>query len=99
MTTAANAQQAASSPTLVTAAHLLDVRSGKLLDDAQLLIRDGRIERIAHGRQTLEVAAGTARIDLGEMTIVPGLIDMHVHLDSDPSFGGYTGLEFSDRFW
>jgi imidazolonepropionase-like amidohydrolase len=24
---------------------------------------------------------------------------MHVHLDSDPSYGGYTGLQFGDRFW
>src|ERR671913_1236773 len=29
----------------------------------------------------------------------PGLIDMHVHLDADPSFGGYSGLQFNDRFW
>jgi imidazolonepropionase-like amidohydrolase len=33
------------------------------------------------------------------MTLLPGLIDMHVHLDSDPSYGGYTGLQFGDRFW
>jgi len=30
---------------------------------------------------------------------VPGLIDMHVHLDSDPSYGGYTRYQFNDRFW
>jgi imidazolonepropionase-like amidohydrolase len=30
---------------------------------------------------------------------VPGLIDIHVHLDSHPSYGGYTGPQFSDRFW
>jgi imidazolonepropionase-like amidohydrolase len=33
------------------------------------------------------------------MTLLPGLIDMHVHLDSDPSYGGYTGYQFNDRFW
>jgi imidazolonepropionase-like amidohydrolase len=33
------------------------------------------------------------------MTLVPGLIDMHVHLDSDPTYGGYTYLEYNDRFW
>jgi imidazolonepropionase-like amidohydrolase len=24
---------------------------------------------------------------------------MHTHLDSDPTYGGYTGLQFNDRFW
>jgi imidazolonepropionase-like amidohydrolase len=33
------------------------------------------------------------------MTILPGLIDMHVHLDSSPLYGGYSGLQFNDRFW
>src|SRR3712207_8052573 len=33
------------------------------------------------------------------MTLLPGLIDMHVHLDSSPLYGGYTGLQFNDRFW
>jgi imidazolonepropionase-like amidohydrolase len=41
----------------------------------------------------------TKIIDLKGLSLVPGLIDMHVHLDSDPSYGGYTGLQFSDRFW
>jgi imidazolonepropionase-like amidohydrolase len=33
------------------------------------------------------------------MTLLPGLIDMHVHLTSDPRYGGYRGLEFTDNFW
>jgi imidazolonepropionase-like amidohydrolase len=33
------------------------------------------------------------------LTLVPGLIDMHVHLDSDPTYGGYTYLQFNDRFF
>ncbi|MDX3885957.1 MAG: amidohydrolase family protein [Sphingomonas sp.] len=33
------------------------------------------------------------------MTILPGLIDMHVHLDGNPHYGGYTGLQFTDSFW
>jgi imidazolonepropionase-like amidohydrolase len=32
-------------------------------------------------------------------TILPGLIDMHVHLDSPADIGGYRGLEFTDSFW
>jgi imidazolonepropionase-like amidohydrolase len=30
---------------------------------------------------------------------LPGLIDMHVHLTSDPIYSGYRRLEFTDAFW
>ncbi|MES2320038.1 MAG: amidohydrolase family protein [Pseudomonadota bacterium] len=82
---------------LVTAAQLLDVRTGKMIANPQVLIRDGRVVEVRQGA----VAAGPAvtRIDLPGMTLLPGLIDMHVHLDSDPGYGGYTYLEYGDRFW
>jgi len=31
--------------------------------------------------------------------LLPGLIDMHVHLTSDPRLSGYRHLEFTDNFW
>jgi imidazolonepropionase-like amidohydrolase len=83
--------------TVLTAARMLDVRSGKLVENPQLLIRDGRIAAV--GRAGDAVPAGARRIDLPGMTLLPGLIDMHTHLDSDPTYGGYTYLEFNDRFW
>ena len=82
---------------VITAARLLDVRSGRLVDQPQVLVRDGRI--VAVGRAGAPVPANARRIDLPGMTLLPGLIDMHVHLDSDPAYGGYTGLQFGDRFW
>ena len=85
-------------PTVViTADRMLDVRSGRMLERPQILIRDGRIVEVA--RAGSAVPADATRIDLAGMTLLPGLIDMHVHLDSDPSYGGYTGLQFGDRFW
>jgi imidazolonepropionase-like amidohydrolase len=33
------------------------------------------------------------------MTLLPGLIDMHTHITSDPRYSGYRGLEFTDNFW
>ena len=33
------------------------------------------------------------------MTLLPGLIDMHVHLTSSPLFGGYNYLQYTDSFW
>ena len=92
----APATAARAADVLVSAASLLDVRSGKLVANPQVLIRNGRIVSIKHSGP---VSADTRRVDLPGMTLLPGLIDMHVHLDSDPSYGGYTGLEFGDRFW
>lgn len=82
---------------VVTAARMLDVRSGKLIDNPQIVIREGRI--VSVGRAGDAVPAGAERIDLKGMTLLPGLIDMHVHIDSDPTYSGYTYLQFSDRFW
>lgn len=95
---AAGAPQA---DTLVTADRLLDVRSGRMLSDPVILVRDERIVEIAHGGRPLANApsADAARIALDGLTILPGLIDMHTHLDFDPTYGGYSWLEFSDRFW
>jgi imidazolonepropionase-like amidohydrolase len=83
---------------LVRADRLLDVRSGKLLQKAAVLIQDERIVEVSSDGK-LPTATADKTIDLGDMTLLPGLIDMHVHLDSDPSYGGYTGLQFGDRFW
>jgi imidazolonepropionase-like amidohydrolase len=84
---------------LISAAKMLDVRTGKMLANPQILVRDGRIVGVKQGGDTYTVDKDTQKIDLPGMTLLPGLIDMHVHLDSDPSYGGYTGLQFSDRFW
>ncbi len=43
--------------------------------------------------------AGARRVDLPGMTLLPGLIDMHTHLTSDPHFSGYRRLQFTDNFW
>lgn len=94
----APATAAAQAPaTVVTAERMLDVRTGRLVDQPQLLLRDSRI--VSVGRRGDAAPADARRIDLPGMTLLPGLIDMHVHLDSDPSYGGYTGLQFGDRFW
>lgn len=83
--------------TVITAARLLDVRSGELIENPQLVVRDGRIATV--GKVGDAIPGGATRIDLPGKTLLPGLIDMHVHLDSDPNYGGYTGLRFGDRFW
>jgi imidazolonepropionase-like amidohydrolase len=88
---------AAQGVTVLTAERLLDVRSGRYVTDPQLIIRDGRIASV--GRKGDAVPDGATRIDLAGKTLLPGLIDMHVHITSDPRYGGYSRLQFSDPFW
>jgi len=95
---ALNAQDASTGETVwITANRMLDVRSGRMIENPHILVRNGRIVETGSGAEA--VPAGARHVDLSGMTLLPGLIDMHVHLDSDPSYGGYTGLQFSDRFW
>lgn len=94
---AAAAPGPATQDVVVTAARLFDARSGRTIERPQVLVRDGRIVSVGHAGEA--TPAGARRIDLDGMTLLPGLIDMHVHLDADPTYGGYTGLQFSDRFW
>jgi imidazolonepropionase-like amidohydrolase len=84
---------------VVTAARMLDVRSGRMLHDVTVQIEDGHIKQVVQGAGNNAVMTDRPHYNLGDMTLLPGLIDMHVHLDSDPGYGGYTGLQFGDRFW
>src|SRR3546814_18607562 len=56
------------------------------------------ITNIADAR-TVRWGSDVKHIDLGDKTLLPGLIDMHVHLDGPADIGGYRGLEFTDSFW
>jgi imidazolonepropionase-like amidohydrolase len=82
---------------VLTAARMVDVLSGKEIDQPQVVVADGRI--VSVGRQGDAVPQDARRIDLGNRTMVPGLIDMHVHLTADPTISGYNGLEYTDNFW
>lgn len=99
---AAHSQEAAQSrgdASVVSAARMLDVRSGRMLENVHVLIEDGRIKQVAHGKDAFILTTDITRYDLGDATLLPGLIDMHVHIDSDPTYSGYSYLQFSDRFW
>jgi imidazolonepropionase-like amidohydrolase len=59
------------------AARMLDVRTGTASKDAVILIEGERITAAGSG---LSIRPGTQVIDLGAMTVLPGLIDCHTHL-------------------
>src|SRR5215472_9986094 len=67
--------------TLVTARRLLDPRTGNLLSPAAALIEAGRIKEVgAPSQLQAHAPTGVATIDLGNTTLMPGLIDSHTHL-------------------
>ena len=82
---------------VVTADRMVDVLAGRAIARPQITITDGRI--VAVETQGAPVPAGARRLDLPGLTLLPGLIDMHVHLTSDPHYSGYRELEFTDGFW
>jgi imidazolonepropionase-like amidohydrolase len=63
--------------TVIRAARLLDVKSGTLINNAAVLIEGERIKAVGAG---LTIPAGAKVIDLGDLTLLPGLIDCHTHL-------------------
>ena len=63
------------------AARMLDVAAGEIVVPGEILIRG---ERIVAARSHVDRPAGARVIDLGEATLMPGLIDAHVHLFLHP---------------
>ena len=85
----ATAQQSTDSVVLVHAGHLLDRPGHQPRGASTLVIRDGKVAEIRDGHVT-EGFAGAEVIDLRAQFVLPGLIDTHVHLDSDKA--GQEGL-------
>src|SRR5437762_6271054 len=88
-----------SAVTVVTADRMLDVTTGRYIEKPTIVIGDdGRIQSVLSGAQ-VKAPPGSKRIDLPGETLLPGLIDMHVHLTSLAEIGGYQGLKYTDNFW
>jgi len=66
---------------VVRAARLLEIDSGRMISPAEILVQGERI--IAVGT-SVQHPAGSESIDLGDVTLLPGLIDAHVHLFLHP---------------
>jgi len=82
----------------VSAARMVDVATGKVIDSPTVVVVDGRITAVGKAGETA-VPAGAKRVDLPGVTLLPGLIDMHTHITSSPLFSGYNSLLFTDSFW
>lgn len=67
---------------IIHAGHMLDVKSGRTLNDVWVVIENGKIVRVGTGAEQ-----GANIIELPNATLLPGLIDAHTHLTFDPTFG------------
>src|SRR3984893_6045611 len=66
---------------LVKVGRLLTVSSGKYIDGAEILIEGERIKQVGTAAEVMKLAPKNVRvIDLGNATVLPGLIDCHTHL-------------------
>jgi imidazolonepropionase-like amidohydrolase len=89
------AMPAAAETVVYTADRMVDVVAARTVAPAQVVVTDGRV--VSAGAPGA-VPDGAKRVDLKGMTLLPGLIDMHVHLDSIPTHRGYRRLQFTDAF-
>ncbi len=75
------AQQPATQPIVLHAARLLQVDTGNVLQPGEILVEGERIKAVG---TAVDHPQGAKVIDLGDTTLLPGLIDAHVHLFLHP---------------
>jgi imidazolonepropionase-like amidohydrolase len=76
------ARPAAPQRTAIRAARLIDPKAGTTINDVVVLVEGERVTGVG---RNLAVPAGATVIDLGQATLLPGLIDMHTHITSQPA--------------
>jgi imidazolonepropionase-like amidohydrolase/streptogramin lyase len=77
----AQAQTSTSTATATVFEHarVIAGEGGAALDDAAFVVENGRFTQVAR-RGAIRVPAGAAHVDLGGKTVMPALVDAHVHL-------------------
>jgi imidazolonepropionase-like amidohydrolase len=64
---------------VLKAERMFDARRGEVTGPVAVLVRDGLIESV----NPRDIPSGAQEIDLGDRTLIPGLIDMHTHITMD----------------
>ena len=88
--------QANAEDMVIKGATILDVTNGDMVKNHVIIVKDGRIEAVSPV-QSADIPKGTEVIDLQGHTLLPGLIDMHVHLTSGGGYHGYESLKLTDE--
>jgi imidazolonepropionase-like amidohydrolase len=80
---------------LVRAGHLLDVKTGKLLDGQTIIVVGETIQSIAP-TANVQAQSGDTVVDLSALTVLPGLIDVHTHLTMNTDFDPFLEVTSTD---
>src|SRR5579859_6208541 len=76
---------AQSKRTVIKAGRMFDARAGKLVTGVTIVVEGDHI--VSVGTDAVAPRDGDTVIDLGNATVLPGLMDAHTHLTGDPNFG------------
>ncbi len=95
---AAAAPAALAQNVYVTADRMLDVTTGRMVQNPAIIIQDGVITQVG-SRSSLRVPSAAEVVELPGVTLLPGLIDMHTHLDGDPTTWGPSAMMLTDSYW
>ena len=76
--------------TVIKAGHLFDSRTGKLLNDQIIIIKNGKIQETG---SNLKYNSTDEVIDLSESWVLPGLMDCHVHITFNFNYRNYSYVE------
>lgn len=73
--------------TVIRAGHLLDIRTGRWIENGVVLIRGELIDRVGPAKD-IAIPPGATVTDLGRRYVLPGLIDVHIHVNDEPRLRG-----------
>src|SRR5580704_414195 len=86
--------QASTGRTLIRAGHVIDVHTGNELADETVIVQGEKIVGLAKTADT-PPKAGDRVVDLAQYTVLPGMIDVHVHLTMVTNFDPYFELSMT----
>ncbi len=78
----------------LSAGAMVDVETGAVVENPAMVIRDGRIA-VLGTIGSVNAPADAEIVDLGDATIMPGLMDMHVHLSGDAEGNFFQAMSYS----
>lgn len=78
---------------LVLAGGMVDVVSGQLLPEVAVRVQEGRILQVG-SRDAMEPPPGAEVLDLGDLILVPGLVDAHTHVALTPDYSSRNPILF-----